>query len=133
MGDGFSVFFMGMARKLRFIPRTRTLIAVTCSTVQGRFLLRPGPLNDIPVGTLGRGQRLYEIDIVAVSVLSNHLHLLLTVDSAQEAADFMRYTQSKLAREVNRLTGWKGPVFDRRYEMTVVTDEEAAQIERLAY
>ncbi|HEX4959908.1 MAG TPA: hypothetical protein VF173_03645 [Thermoanaerobaculia bacterium] len=45
----------------------------------------------------------------------------------------MRYTKSKLAREVNRLTGWRGPVFDRRYEVTVVTDEEAAQIERLRY
>ncbi|HEX4961636.1 MAG TPA: hypothetical protein VF173_12405 [Thermoanaerobaculia bacterium] len=45
----------------------------------------------------------------------------------------MRYTKSKLAREVNRLTGWRGPVFDRRYEMTVVTDEEAAQVERLRY
>jgi hypothetical protein len=45
----------------------------------------------------------------------------------------MRYTKSKLAREVNRLTRWQGPVFDRRYEMTVVTDEDAAQIERLTY
>jgi len=40
---------------------------------------------------------------------------------ALAAADFMRYTKSKLSREVNRLTGWRGPVFDRRYEMTVVT------------
>jgi hypothetical protein len=31
------------------------------------------------------------------------------------------------------LTGWRSPVFDRRYEMTVVTDEDAAQIERLRY
>ena len=45
----------------------------------------------------------------------------------------MRYVNSKLAREVNRLSGWRGPVFDRRYEMTVVTDEDAAQIERLRY
>jgi hypothetical protein len=40
---------------------------------------------------------------------------------------------SKAAREVNRLTGWRGPVFERRYEMTIVTDEEAAQAERLKY
>jgi hypothetical protein len=45
----------------------------------------------------------------------------------------MRYVKSKLAREVNRLTGWRGPVFGRRYEMTVVTDEDAAQIDRLRY
>jgi len=45
----------------------------------------------------------------------------------------MRDLQSKLAREVNRLTGWRGPVFERRYEMTVVTGEEAAQVARLKY
>jgi hypothetical protein len=45
----------------------------------------------------------------------------------------MRYFKSKLAPEVNRLTGWRGPVFDRRYEMAVVTDEDAAKIERLRY
>ncbi|HEX4966229.1 MAG TPA: transposase [Thermoanaerobaculia bacterium] len=123
-----------MPRKLRFVPHTRTLISITCRTVQGRFLFRPGPqLNDLVLGVLGRAQRRYETIISAFSVLSNHVHLLLVVDSAKEAANFMRYTKSKLAREVNRLTGWRGPVFDRRYEMTVVTDEEAAQIERLAY
>ncbi|HEX4965123.1 MAG TPA: transposase [Thermoanaerobaculia bacterium] len=123
-----------MPRKLRFVPHARTLISITCRTVQGRFLLRPGPLlNDIVLGILGRAQRRYETTISAFSVLSSHVHLLLVVDSAKEASDFMRYTKSKLAREVNRLTGWRGPVFDRRYEMTVVTDEEAAQIERLRY
>jgi len=128
----FFRFIGGMPRKLRFIPQARTLIAITCRTVQGRFLLRPGPrLNDILVGTLGRAQRRYEITLSAFCALSNHL--LLVVDSPREVADFMRYTKSKLAREVNRLAGWRGPVFDRRYEMTVVTDEDAAQIERLKY
>ena len=45
----------------------------------------------------------------------------------------MRDFKSKLAREVNRLTGWRGPVFERRYDMTVVTNEDRAQIERLSY
>jgi len=45
----------------------------------------------------------------------------------------MRDFKSKLAREVNRLTRWQGPVFARRYDMAVVTEEEGAQIERLAY
>ncbi len=121
-------------RKLRFVPHTRTLVSITCRTVQGRFLLRPGPqLNDIVLGVVGRAQRRYETTISAFSALSNHLHLLLVVDSAKDVADFMRYTKSKLAREVNRLTGWRGPVFDRRYEMTVVTDEDRAQVERLQY
>jgi hypothetical protein len=62
-------------------------------------------------------------------VLSNHFHLLLGADDAEKIANFMRDLQSKLAREVNRLAGWRGPVFERRYEMTVVTDEERAQDE----
>jgi REP element-mobilizing transposase RayT len=125
---------MGMSRKLRFVPHARTLISITCRAVQGRFLFRPGPaLNDLVVGVLGRAQRRYETAISALFVMSSHVHLLLVVDDAQETAAFMRYFQSKFAREVNRLTGWRGPVFDRRYEMTVVTDEDAAQIERLRY
>ncbi len=125
---------MGMSRKLRFVPHARTLIFITCRTVQGRFLFRPGPqLNDVVLGVLGRAQRRYETTMSALFVMSSHVHLLLVVDDAKEPAAFMRYVNSKLAREVNRLTGWRGPVFDRRYEMTVVTDEDAAQIERLRY
>jgi REP element-mobilizing transposase RayT len=123
-----------MARKLRYVPQSRTLVSITNRTIQGRYLLRPGPtFNDLFLGILGRTQRRHEMAIAAVTVLSSHFHLLLIVDDAEEASSFMRDLQSKLAREVNRLTGWQGPVFERRYEMTVVTDEEPAQVERLKY
>jgi REP element-mobilizing transposase RayT len=121
-------------RKLRYVPQSRTLVSITNRTIQGRYLLTPGPsFNDLFLGILGRTQRKHEMAIAAVTVLSNHFHLLLIVDDAKEVSDFMRDLQSKAAREVNRLTGWRGPVFERRYEMTVVTDEEPAQVERLKY
>jgi REP element-mobilizing transposase RayT len=121
-------------RKLRYVPQSRTLVSITNRTIQGRYLLTPGPsFDDLFLGILGRAQRIHKMDIAAVTVLSNHFHLLLIIDNAQEVADFMRDLQSKLAREVNRLTGWKGPVFERRYEMTIVTGEESAQVERLKY
>jgi REP-associated tyrosine transposase len=123
-----------MARRNRWIPEKRTLVAITCRTLQGRFLFRPSPeLNDIALGVFGRAQRLYPVDVCAISVLSNHLHLLLIADDARQVADFMRYVGSNLAREVNRLTGWSGPVFQNRYSMIVVTEEEAAQVERFKY
>src|SRR6185503_1082934 len=123
-----------MAIKLRYVPQPSTLVSITNRTIQGRYLLRPGPsFNDLFLGILGRAQRHHEMAIAAVSVLSNHFHLLLIVDDAQEVAGFMRDLQSKLAREVNRLTGWRGPVFERRYELNVVTEEEQAQVERLRY
>ena len=45
----------------------------------------------------------------------------------------MGYFSSKLAREVGRLTGWTQKIFGRRYQAIVVSEEEAAQIERLRY
>jgi|SRR6185312_1949767 len=123
-----------MARKLRYLPEPRTLVFITCRTVQGRFLLRPGPaLNDIVLGTLGRCQRNHDLTLCAVTALSSHFHLLAVVDDTRQIAGFMRDFKSKLAREVNRLTRWQGSVFARRYDMAVVTGEEGAQIERLAY
>jgi len=123
-----------MARKLRYIPQSRTLVSITNRTIQGRYLLRPGPsFNDIFLGILGRTQRLHKMAIAAVTVLPSHFHLLLIVDDAEEVSGFMRDLQSKTAKEVNRLTDWKGPVFVHRYDMTVVTDEEPAQVERLKY
>lgn len=123
-----------MGRRIRCVPGAGTLVAVTCRAMQGRFLFRPSPeLNDLVLGVLGRAQRLHAVGICGVTVLSNHLHLLLVVDDAKQLADFMEYLGSNLAREVNRLTGWSGPVFQGRYSMIVVTEEEAAQIERLKY
>jgi putative transposase len=121
-------------RKLRYVPQSRTLVSITNRTLQGRYLLTPGPsFNDLFLGLLGKAQRIHEMAIAAVTVLSNHFHLLLIVDDAKEVADFMRDLQSQMAREVNRLTDWEGPVFEHRYAMTVVTNEEAAQVERLKY
>jgi putative transposase len=124
-----------MARKLRYIPENHpTLLSITNRTLQGRYLLSPGlVLNDLLLGILGRTQRRHRIRLFAVAVLSNHFHLLAMAEDAEKIAAFMQDFQSKAAREVNRLTGWRGPVFERRYEMTVVTAEERAQVERLRY
>lgn len=123
-----------MAKRLRWLPWQGALVAVSWRAVQGRPLFRPSPeLNDVVLGVLGRAQRLYPIRICGVAVLSNHLHLLLVADHAEEISRFMCYVGSKLAREVNRLTGWSGPVFHNRYSMIVVTQEEEAQIDRFKY
>ena len=118
-----------MARKLRYVPDPQTLVSITNRTVQGRYLLRPGPsFNDMVLGILGRTQQRHEVRLCAVTVLSSHFHLLLVADDAEQVANFMRDFQSKLAREVNRQDRLAGPVFERRYDMTPVTDEEMAQV-----
>ena len=67
--------------------------------------------------------------ICLVSVLSN-LHLLLDIDNAWQLSKFMHLFNSNLAKEVNRLTGGSGPVFERRYTAILVSGEEEAQVRR---
>ena len=118
----------------RFIPEGGSLVEVTCRTIQGRMLMRPSPLlNDIILGILGRAQRRYPLEIVGYVFASNHYHLLLRVDQAERLSEFMGYFGGNLAREIARLTGWKDKVWSRRYESILITDEETAQVERLAY
>ena len=123
-----------MSRPLRFIPEEGALVEVTCRTLHGRYFLRPDPaLNDTILGVLGRAQRLYPVEICGFSFVSNHYHLLLWVPDAERMADFMWYFQSNTARKVGRLRKWREKIWSRRYEAIVVSDEPAAQVDRLRY
>jgi len=116
------------------MPEAVRLVHVTCRAIQGRYLFTPSQrLNDIALGVFGRAQRKHPIRICELVVMSTHIHLLVDLGSVERLADFMEYGCSKLAREVNRLTGWSGPVFERRYTMIPVSNEEAAQVDVLKY
>lgn len=123
-----------MARKLRYTPQGGALFEITCRTIHSRFLLRPNlMLNAIIVGVLARAKRRYGIELSAFCFLSNHFHFLVRVEDSQQLSRFMCYVSSKLAREVGRLTGWREKIFSRRYQAILVSDEEAAQVDRLSY
>jgi len=124
----------GMSRRLRFIPEGGALVEVTCRTIQGRFLLKPTTeLRSIVIGVLARAQRLYPVKLHAFVFLSNHYHLLLSVENALQLARFMNYLNSNLAREAGRLHGWREKFWGRRYAGVVISEEEAAQMDRLRY
>ena len=123
-----------MARPLRFIPEGGALVEVTTRTFQSRLLLTPKPLlNRIIMGALARASHRYDVGVVAMAFLSNHYHVLLWADDARQLARFMTYFNSKLAREIGRLTGWRQKIWSRRYQAIVVSQEEEAQEARLAY
>ncbi len=123
-----------MARRVRFVSPQGSLVEVTVRTAQSEFLLRPSPsLNDLAGGVFGRAQAKVPVRVHAAIVMSSHFHLLLSVDDARQMADFMAYVDTNLALEVNRLHGRRGPVWERRYQAILVSDEEAAQVERLRY
>ena len=107
---------------------------VTCRTVQGLFLLKPGvDLNRRLLGVLGKAQQRTETSLHSIEVMSSHLHLLVSVLDAQELASFMQYFAGNSAKEVCRLRGWGDRVWGRRYRGIVVSDEEEVQVARLRY
>jgi REP element-mobilizing transposase RayT len=123
-----------MSRQIRFIPEGGALVEVTCRTLQSRFLLLPGDESNALIrGVLARAARLYQVGVCAGVFLSNHYHLLVRVRDAQQLARFMNYLNSNLAREAGRLADWRERFWSRRYQAILVSNEEAAQIERLRY
>jgi REP element-mobilizing transposase RayT len=123
-----------MGRRLRYIPEGGGLVEATCRTVQGRYFMRPTQeCREIILGVLARAQRLYPVRIHAFACLSNHYHLLLSVPDVQRLARFMQYLNANLAREIGRLVDWPSHLWSRRYQAIPISDEPAAQIERLRY
>jgi len=98
------------------------------------MLLRPSTgMNDVIRGVLARAARLAGLAVHAPVFLSNHYHLLVSVTDAQQLAEFMNYLNSNLAREAGRLVRWREKFWGRRFQAVIVSDEEEAQVGRLAY
>ena len=122
-----------MPRAPRYFP-PHTLVEVTNTTFQNRYLLRPSKkLNDRFLGVLGLAQAKHAMPICGVVVLSNHFHLLAIPRDPKHLADFMEFLNTNLSKEVGRLRGWKGKLWHDRYHLVPVSDEEKAQVQRLHY
>ena len=122
-----------MPRQLRYVE-PGNLVEVTNRTIQGRLLLRPSPhFNEILLGILGWAQGFTGLIIHAVVVLSNHYHLLCSPKDAKQLSKFEELFNSRLAKEVARLHGWRDKVWKDRYRPIPVSQEPAAQVARLLY
>ncbi len=122
-----------MSRPLRYQPKEWMVHSVTTRCLQARFLLRPSPeVNALVVGILERASIETGCRLHAAAVLSSHVHLLVSSESATHLSDYMRYVNSNIAREIGRLHGWSGKFWHRRYHAALCEDE-ASQVERLGY
>ncbi len=122
-----------MSRKLRFVP-PNSLVEVSAKTIQARYLLRPGTeMNRRYIGILARAKACFGVKVHAVACLSNHHHLLVSPEDAQQLASFMEYVQGNVAREIGKLHDWPGSFWWRRYDAILVSDEPEMQARRLGY
>ena len=57
----------------------------------------------------------------------------MRAESAKRLSRFAGYFNSNLAREVSRLSGWTGKIWDRRYQAILISNEEDVQVARFRY
>jgi REP element-mobilizing transposase RayT len=128
-----------MGRQPCFIPENKggVLVELTGRTIGARSLLVPSPnprlFNEMVVGVLGRAREVSPVELCSVVVTANHWHALAVVHDQQQLSRFMHHFCGNLTKEVNRLRGRRGPLWARRYDRIVVSDEPEVQWDRLKY
>lgn len=125
-----------MPRKPRFLsPQANGhLVEVSCRTLESRAFLRPSRnANELIVGVLGRAHQVSPVEICAMAFPSTHYHLLLNVPDQNHLSGFMHHLNTNLSKEINRLYDRTGPLWSRRYDAILVSEEPEAQWNRLKY
>ncbi len=121
----------GMGWPIRMYT-TESVYFVTARTQQSRLLLRPSSeVNELVGGVLARAVELYQIELFAFVVTSNHIHLLLRAPTGN-LPFFMKYLLGNIATKVGRIVGWRGKFWGRRYSAEPVLDD-GALVGRLQY
>jgi REP element-mobilizing transposase RayT len=106
---------------------------ITTRTLQERFLLRPSAESrELIIGIIARAQALYDIRIYAFFYMSNHAHLLVSANSAEQLALFTSYVNGLVGRKVGRLNGWRGKFWGRRARPIPILDD-VELVARLRY
>jgi REP element-mobilizing transposase RayT len=78
-------------------------------------------------GTVGsavaRAQKIYNTRVFALVTMSNHVQLVVQT-RGKNLASFMRYVKARIAETINLLTGKRGPLWSRRYEIGGQTNRD---------
>lgn len=74
---------------------------------------------------LGRAMDKYKVRVFAVTVMSNHIHLVVQTQH-KNLARFMAFFKARIADTINYLTGRTGPLWARRYDAQPILDDDAA-------
>ena len=111
-----------------------SLVEVTVRCTQGRYLLRPSPeLNETFIGVLGRAQEKTGLRLVGTVAMSSHYYLLAVPKDQKQLSRFMCFVNGNLSKEIGRLHGWPGTLWESRYHSIPVDKDEATQVARLRY
>ena len=93
-----------MARKRRVLL-PNNLHFITTRVQEGLPFVPTQYMNMILLGIVARAQELYKVRVCAFLWMGNHLHMLIIVDTPQDAADFINRIKTEASHAVNILLG----------------------------
>lgn len=111
-----------------------TTYLVTRRCLGRRFLLRPdAALNQLFLYCLALGAKKHDVEIHAVSVMSNHYHVVLT-DRHAVLPLFVGWLNSQLAKGIKRLRGWDEVVWEPNVPFSAIELQGQAEVlDKVAY
>ena len=69
------------------------------------------------------GKRRYNVGIIDYVLMSNHIHFIAIIDDLTQFENFMRTTNSAIAKEINRVHEKRSSAIEDRYKSPVIEDE----------
>ncbi len=118
----------------RYIP-TGSVVLCTSRTIDGRHNFAPDDERFVAecIGVVAKAQQSHDVELHAVALMSNHLHILMTSPGTAVVSKFMEFVGCNLSKTANRHRGRRGPVWDGPYHHTILSTEEEVQLAMLAY
>ncbi len=108
-------------------------IFMTRRILRRHHLLRPDPeMNRIVTYALAAGAKRYDIAVHAVTVMSTHVHMVLT-DQVGNYPEFLAFFHRLVALMTKVHRKWEGPVWDHEQTSIVHLTTEESVIEKIAY
>lgn len=115
-------------------PAPLMVVEVTARIRGGQYFLRPdAKANEVILGIIGRAQAEVGVVIYALHVLSNHVGLLLGVQSVEQSGAFCNRIFGQLAVRVGALRGRIERIWQRRVRVIPVDGDPACLVDRLRY
>jgi REP element-mobilizing transposase RayT len=109
------------------------LVFVTSSMQNGLYLPPNALINLIILSCLGRAQTLYKVRIVALSVSTTHMHLILVIEDPEMLKEFIRHFKAEVSHAINNVLGVPNRnLWNEGYDSPMIIDTERA-IQAIAY
>ena len=110
-----------------------TVVMVTFRTEEGLPLVPVRYINAIVKSALARAYELYSVEVCAVTVEQNHVHLIIRITNPETVPLFIGYIKQETSHALNRLMGRrKKTIWAEGYDSPTILDSTKV-LQQIAY